>query len=123
MHDMARDKPVAYLLLHWNLESVTLDAWAIPEPIAFEAFQKLPMHLRGNSRSVEIGADEHRLKNVADSPSFAPYYIRVSLTEMERAKLLEAIKTDDTIKQERRRTDLRKASNADWQYSNPWRPP
>jgi MoxR-like ATPase/uncharacterized protein (DUF2461 family) len=102
MHETARDKPVAYLLLHWNLESVTLDAWALPEPIAFEAFQKLPMHLRGNSRSVEISADEHRLKNVADSPSFAPYYIRVSLTEMERAKLLEAIKTDDTIKQERR---------------------
>ena len=35
------------------------------------------------------------------APSFAPYYVRAEMTEAERSKLLEAIKTDENIKQER----------------------
>jgi hypothetical protein len=69
LHETAKDRPVAYLLLHWDLENSTLDAWAVPEDIAFESFAKLPVHVRGDSRTVEISPDDHQLKNATDAPS------------------------------------------------------
>jgi MoxR-like ATPase len=100
-HELARERPVVYLLMHWDVEESALDAWAVPEDVAFEAFAKLPMHMGGNSKTVEVGADDHQLKHAPSAPSFAPYYVRAALTDAEQAKLQEAIKTDDTIKQER----------------------
>ncbi len=51
--------------------------------------------------SIEISPEGHQVKNAPGAPSFAPFYARAELTEAERAKLLEAIKTDESIKQER----------------------
>jgi hypothetical protein len=78
-----------------------LHAWAVSEDVAFDAFGRLPTITRGDSKRVEVSPDDHLLQNAPFAPSFAPYYVRAELTQAERAKLLEAIKTDDNIKQER----------------------
>ena len=101
LHELAQERPVVYLLLYWGVDKLALDAWAVPEPIAFQAFDKLPTNIRTDTKTVEVGANDHQLKNAPDAPSFEPYYIRANLTEAEQAKLLEAIKTDDNIKAER----------------------
>ena len=71
LHEWARQQPLVYLLTHWDAEAGLLHAWAVPEDAAFAAFAKLPTHLRGDSKTVRIGLDDHRLKNVPDAPSFA----------------------------------------------------
>ncbi len=101
IHELAEKQPVVYLLLHWDLDEAALHVWAVPENVAFEAFTKLPPGSRGDEKSVQIGTDDHQLQHAPGAPSFAPYYTRAALTEAEQEKLLEAIKTDDTIKQER----------------------
>jgi hypothetical protein len=100
LHELAQNQAVVYLLLHWDVDECILHAWAVPEDVAFEAFAKLHRNTRSDSKTVEVGIDDHQLKNAPDAPSFAPYYTRAALTQAEQAKLFEAIKTDDNIKRE-----------------------
>lgn len=102
LHESAAERPVVYLLLHWDLNGSALDAWAVPEEVAFDAFARLPTHIQGDSKTVEVGADDHQLLHAPGAPSFAPYYTRAELTEAERVKLLEAVTADVTIKQQRK---------------------
>ena len=95
------ERPVVYLLTYWAVDEGVLHAWAVPEDVAFDAFGRLPTNARSDSKTVEVSPEDHQLQNAPFAPSFAPYYVRAELTEAERAKLLEAIKTDDNIKQER----------------------
>lgn len=78
-----------------------LHAWVIPEDVAFAAIDRLPGNASGTNKTVEISADDHNLKNAPFAPGFEPYYLKSPLTAREIEKLLEAIKTDDLIKQER----------------------
>ena len=100
LHELAQSQAVVYLLLHWNVDECVLHAWAVPEDVAFDALTKLHRNIRSDSKTVEVGIDDHQLKNAPGAPSFAPYYTRATLTDAEQAKLLEAIKTDDNIKRE-----------------------
>ncbi len=96
-----RESQVVYLLTYWAVDEGLLHAWAVPEDVAFDAFGRLPAITRGDAKRVEVSPEDHQLQNAPFAPSFAPYYVRAELTVAERAKLLEAIKTDDNIKQER----------------------
>ena len=100
LHELAQSQPVVYLLLHWNVDERVLHAWAVPEDVAFDAFAKLKRNTRSDTKTVEVGIDDHQLKNAPGAPNFASYYMQATLTEAEQAKLLEAIKTDDNIKRE-----------------------
>ncbi len=100
-HSLAREQPVVYLLVHWDVDDGVLHAWAVPEDVAFAAVELLPKDDVTGRKTVLISPEDHQLKHAPGSPSFAPYYTRAELTEAERAKLLEAIKTDDNIKQQR----------------------
>jgi hypothetical protein len=101
LHRDAQEQPVVYLLTYWAVDEGVLHAWVVPEDVAFDAFGRLPTLVRWDSKMVEVSPEDHQLQNAPFVPSFAPYYVRAALTEVERAKLLEAIKTDDNIKQER----------------------
>jgi hypothetical protein len=101
LHDVAKGKPVVYLLTYWDVDESLLHAWAIPEAIAFDAFDQLPAITRGGAKRVEVSPADHQLQNAPMAPSFEPYYVRTELTQAEISKLLEAIKTDDNIKKER----------------------
>ena len=101
LHQVAQDRPVVYLLTYWAVDEGVLHAWAVPEDIASEAFGRLATNPRSDSKTVEVSPEDHQLQHAPLAPSFAPYYVRSNLTEAEKAKLLEAIKTDDNIKQER----------------------
>ena len=101
LHQAAQERPVVYLLTHWSVGEGILHAWAVPEDVAFDAFGRLPPKAHSDSKAVEVSLEDHKLENAPFAPTFSPYYVRAELTEAERAKLLEAIKTDDNIKQER----------------------
>jgi MoxR-like ATPase len=101
LHELAETQPVVWLLTHWAIADRILHLWAVPEDVAFDAFARLPTSSKWNSKTVEVGTDDHQLKNAPGAPSFARYYGQASLTDAEIAKLMEAIKTDDNIKQER----------------------
>jgi MoxR-like ATPase len=100
-NSLAREQPVVYLFARWDVDEGTLHAWAVPEDVAFPAVAQLPTDPVYERKTVLISTDDHQLKNAPDAPSFAPYYIRAELTEGEVTKLVEAIKTDDNIKQVR----------------------
>lgn len=101
LHSLAEKGPVAYLFLHWDLEQGVFHAWAVPEDVAATAIAGVPRDALTGRRTILISPDDHQLKNSPDAPSFAPYYLRVELSSVEREKLLEAIKTDDSIKEQR----------------------
>jgi hypothetical protein len=101
LHSFAREQPVVYLLLHWDMDDGVLHAWAVPEDVFFAAVEFLPKDDVTGRKTILIAPEDHQLKHAPGAPSFAPYYTRAELTEAERAKLLEAIKTDDNIKQQR----------------------
>jgi hypothetical protein len=86
-----RGEPSVYLLTDWAIEDRLLHVWAVPEDVAFDAFARLPYHANTNSKTFEVGPDDHQLKNAPGAPSFAPYYAQTALTEAEVAKLMEAI--------------------------------
>jgi hypothetical protein len=100
LHKDAKVKPVVYLLTYFAMDEGRLHAWSVPEHVAFDAFVQLPTDADGR-RTVEVSPENHQLKNAPHAPSFAPYYVQAGLTEAERSKLLEVIKTDDNVKQER----------------------
>jgi hypothetical protein len=104
-HELGSHRPVVYLLTYWAIEDRLLHLWAVPEDVAFDAFGKLRTHAKSESKSVEVSPDDHQLKKAPGAPSFAPYYGHVALTDAEVAKLMEAIKTDDNIKQQRLATE------------------
>jgi MoxR-like ATPase len=89
------------LFVHWDLDDGVLHAWAVPEDVVFAAVEFLPKDDFTGRKTILIAPEDHQLKHAPGAPSFAPYYTRAELTEAERAKLLEAIKTDDNIKQQR----------------------
>ena len=106
LHSLADKSPVAYLFLHWDLEQGVFHAWAVPEDIAFASVADVPRDAVTGRRTILISPEDHQLKNSPEAPSFAPYYSRVELSPFEREKLLEAIKTDDNLKEERLASEL-----------------
>ncbi|MDA1053172.1 MAG: AAA family ATPase [Planctomycetota bacterium] len=106
LHSLADKSPVAYLFLHWDLEQGVFHAWAVPEDIAFASVADVPRDAVTGRRTIRISPEDHQLKNSPEAPSFAPYYARVELSPFEREKLLEAIKTDDNLKEERLASEL-----------------
>ena len=106
LHSLADKSPVAYLFLHWDLEQGVFHAWAVPEDIAFASVADVPRDAVTGRRTILISPEDHQLKNSPEAPSFAPYYARVELSPFEREKLLEAIKTDDNLKEERLASEL-----------------
>jgi len=101
VQSLAKGQPVAYLLVHWVAEDSEFHAWAIPADKAREAFASLRKDKVTGRKTLFISLDDHQLKDAPDAPNLKPYYVRASLNEAERAKLFEAIKTDDNVKQER----------------------
>ena len=101
LHELAAGKPVVYLLTYWSVDEGLLHACAVPEDVAYNAFGRLPTITRGDAKTVEVSPVDHQLRNAPFAPSFEPYYVQTVLTQAEVSKLLEAIKTDDNIKQER----------------------
>lgn len=101
LHELAMKTPVAYVLTYWALDDGLLHVWAIPEDVADRAFALLPTHTKNNCKTVEVSPEDHQLLNAPSAPNFAAYYAKLVLSEAEVAKLAEAIKTDDNIKQER----------------------
>jgi hypothetical protein len=102
LHEIAQERPVVHPLTYWAIDDGVLHAWAVPEDIAFDAFGRLPTNPRwSESKTVEVWPEDHKLKNAPFAPSFEPYYVRAEIAEAETAKLLEAIKTDGNLKQER----------------------
>ena len=106
LHSLADKGPVAYLFLHWDLEQGVIHAWAIPEDIAAPAVADVPRDAVTGRSTILISPEDHQLKSSPDAPSFAPYYSRVELSSFEREKLLEAIKTDDNVKEQRVASEL-----------------
>ena len=106
LHSSASTKPVAYLFLHWDLEEGVIHAWAIPEEILYAAAADMPIDPVYGRRTVLISPEDHQLKNSPNAPTFAPYYSRLELNQVEREKLLEAIKTDDNVKVQRLAPEL-----------------
>ena len=106
LHSLADKGPVAYLFLHWDLEQGVFHAWAVPEDIAAAAVADVPRDAVTGRKTILISPEDHQLKSSPDAPSFAPYYSRVELSSFEREKLLEAIKTDDNVKEERLASEL-----------------
>ena len=94
-------RPAAFLFIHWALDDGLLHAWAIPADVARACFAALKADAMTGRKTVLISLDDHSLHDAPNVPSLAPYYIGAALTEDEQAKLLEAIKTDDNVKQER----------------------
>jgi len=101
LRSLAERQATVYLFVYWQVEDGIFHAWAVPEDIAFDAIRRVPRTKVHDLWSIEISPEDHQVKNAPGAPSFAPFYARADLTEAERAKLLEAIKTDDSIKQER----------------------
>jgi MoxR-like ATPase len=101
LHELAMKNPLAYVLTFWALDDGLLHVWAIPEDVADRAFALLPTHTRNNCKTIEVSPEDHQLLNAPSAPNFAAYYAKLVLSEAEVAKLAEAIKTDDNIKQER----------------------
>ena len=62
-HELAGSRSVVYLLTYWAIEDRLLHVWAVPEDVAFVAFERLPTHAKSDSKSVEVGPDDHQLKN------------------------------------------------------------
>ena len=106
LHSLGEKVPVAYLFLHWDVEQGVFHAWAIPEDIAYTALSEVPRNDSAGGKTILISPNDHQLKNSTHSPSFSPFYSRVELSPFEREKLLEAIKTDDNIKEERLASEL-----------------
>jgi len=106
LHSLGEKVQVAYLFLHWDVEQGVFHAWAIPEDIAYTALSEVPKNDSAGGKTILISPDDHQLKNSTHSPSFSPFYSRVELSPFEREKLLEAIKTDDNIKEERLASEL-----------------
>ncbi len=106
LHSLADKAPVAYLFLHWDLEQGVFHAWAVPEDIAAAALAGVPCDVVTGRRTILVSPEDHQLKSSPEAPSFAPYYSRVELSSFEREKLLEAIKTDDNVKEERLASEL-----------------
>lgn len=105
LHSLTDQGPVAYLFLHWDLQQGAFHAWAIPEEIASRAMVQVPPNPGNGWRTILISPEDHQLRNAPEEPSFAPFYARVELSSFEREKLLEAIKTDDNVKEERVASD------------------
>lgn len=101
LRSLSERQATVYLFVYWQVEDGIFHAWAVPEDIAFDAIERVPRTKVHDLWSIEISPEDHQVKNAPGAPSFAPFYARAELTEAERAKLLEAIKTDDSIKQER----------------------
>lgn len=96
----ASQQPVSYLFIHWAAKDGYLHAWAIPEDVGRSAFGAIKKHASGR-RTVLISPETHELRNAYGAPSLAEYYLRATLTDAEQANLLDAIRTDVAVRQER----------------------
>ena len=94
-------QPASYLFIYWSVDDGILHAWAIPEDVGRIAFAKLKVDVVTGRKTVLISLEDHQLKNAPGAPNFAEFYLRAKLTVAEKANLLEAIRTDDTVKQDR----------------------
>jgi hypothetical protein len=101
VRSIADQQPAIYLLAFWAVEDGVLHAWAIPEDVARTAFASLKQDAETGRKTVFISLADHQLKDAPGVPSFAAYHIQTPISVAEQAKLAEAIKTDDNIKQER----------------------
>lgn len=113
LHSFAQEQPAVNLLVHWDMDDGVLHAWAVPENVFFAAAECLPKDPVTGRKTVLISPEDHQMKHAPSAPSFAPYYTRAELTEAERAKLLEAIKTDDNIKQQRLASEEEEAADGE----------
>ena len=86
---------------HWAIEEGELHVWAIPEDAARAAFSSLNQDGQTGRKTVIISLADQQLKGVPNPVNCEPFYVLAELTPAELAKLTEAIKTDDNIKQER----------------------
>ncbi len=110
IHDYARIKPVAYLLVFSKPQGATLSVWALPEPLLHESLSRLPTKKSDQAYTVEIHPDKQRIKTDPASPDLAAYFQEVPLSRQELLILSEAREVDALVKIEKRE---RKGANGD----------
>jgi HNH endonuclease len=101
MHAAARNKPMAYLLAFSNPSEMTLNVWAIPEPLLNDSLPSLPLKKSGEERSVQIFAEKQRIEKYAASPDLTPYFRTYPLSRRELLVLRDSREVDSLAKRDR----------------------
>ena len=101
MHEAAKRMPVAYLLACCEPLDTTMNTWAIPEPLLYDALASLRFEEAGHKYTIEIHTDKQRIERCKASPDLAPFYRSFQLETNEMVLLEGSRKADTSAKRER----------------------
>lgn len=101
LHDIANNKPVAYLLAFSNPLDTTLSVWAIPEPLLHDSLLSLPLKEDGQGYTIQIFPDKQRIEHSATTPELAPFFQEFPLSRHELLVLGESREVDALVRRER----------------------
>lgn len=101
-HASAANRDAVYLMACWQPGEETMHAWAIPEPVMFDALPRHPVRQVKEKRTVQIKTNVHRFEQCQDSPDLRPYYRPLNLSPPELEVLNKAYKTDGLVKLQRK---------------------
>lgn len=97
-HELAANRPAIYLMSSWQPGDDRMHVWAIPEPVMFEAFAKLPVRKSKDKRTVQIKPNVQRFEQCPGSPELGVFYQSLNLTHEEREALTQADSADSAVK-------------------------
>ena len=67
IHNIAANRPVAYLLACPSPSDNKLCVWAIPEPLLYDSLSSLPPKAGGHEYTIQIRTDRQRIEHYAAS--------------------------------------------------------
>lgn len=102
IHEIASQKPAAYLLAFANPSDTNLNVWAIPESLLFDCLSKMTPKKGGSEYTVQISTKRQVIEHYKDSPDLLPYFQEFRLSKEELDILNSARKVDHLKKLERK---------------------
>lgn len=102
-HDSSQGRAFVYLMSLWAPGESEINVWALPEPLVYEAFLRLPPGQTPNTRSVRINRSNHIIENDPLVEDLSQYHCTLTLFDSELDELRKANEVDVQLRQVSRR--------------------
>jgi uncharacterized protein (DUF2461 family) len=100
--DLAASKPSAYVLVNWKPNETICHVWAIPSAVVHDSVPRLPFGTLKQKRTLRIFPGKHVFERCEESPDLSPFYRSLTWSDVEREKLIEAVKIDEAARRRNR---------------------
>ncbi|MFM8582976.1 MAG: hypothetical protein ACKOFW_15955, partial [Planctomycetaceae bacterium] len=101
LHARLASVPLVFVTTSWKISEDFIHLWAIPEPIIYDALQRIPAGQTPNKKSIKIRPETSRILADPKAEDLSGFYRRIDLNPAERASLSRALMADDQTRRDK----------------------